>query len=101
MNAYKVLAVGFGLVAVAFALAVLDSCGADAPIPIVPTPDNPCGRNGVVCETQHSCCSEGETCGGEPASVGCPGGMCCDIDNGLLGAARDAGQRVVPQRIPR
>lgn len=37
----------------------------------------PCGVNGTLCTTQHMCCGPDETCGGEPASVGCPKGMCC------------------------
>jgi hypothetical protein len=50
-------------------------------VPTGPNTTYPCGVNGVVCTVQQSCCNEGETCGGEPASVGCPAGMCCDINN--------------------
>jgi hypothetical protein len=42
----------------------------------------PCGVNGTLCTTQHMCCGPNETCGGEPASVGCPKGMCCFIGEG-------------------
>lgn len=48
----------------------------------------PCGVNGVVCTTQHMCCGEEETCGGEPASVGCPKGMCCFVGSGEFGQRR-------------
>lgn len=59
--------------------------------PLKPSKDFPCGPAGVVCETQHLCCPPGNTCGGEPASVGCPAGMCCYI--GTDGLARvDAGR---------
>jgi hypothetical protein len=75
-------------------LLALAAC-ADAPIPIVPTPGNPCGRTGVACATQHTCCDEGETCGGEPASVGCPAGECCFIgeDDGLMAMRKHKKQR--------
>ena len=55
-------------------------------------PGYPCGVFGVVCSAQHSCCDEGDTCGGEPASVGCPAGECCyvgaDADNDNLARRR-------------
>ncbi len=36
-----------------------------------------CHWDEVECVTQHSCCPENNTCGGEAASVGCPAGECC------------------------
>lgn len=57
----------------------------------------PCGTHGVVCAIQHTCCSEGDTCGGEPESVGCPPGQCCFIGpSDGLGAERPRPQR--PQK---
>lgn len=98
MNPYKVLAIGFGLVALAFALAAIDACSPDSwDKPNAPTKDQPCG-NGVVCENGN-CCPEGFTCAG-PHSVGVPAGMCEFIDDGTLSGARDAGPRIVPQRKP-
>ena len=73
----------------------------DRPAPIIPTKDNPCGARWIECPTSHGCCIEGvQTCGGEPASVGCPAGMCCDIDNGMLGAQRSDAGTMTPQRRP-
>jgi hypothetical protein len=52
----------------------------DQPIPMSPGPYGPCGAVGISCPTQHSCCPEGHTCGGEPNSVGCPAGACCFVE---------------------
>ncbi|MGO9832605.1 MAG: hypothetical protein ACLP1X_00140 [Polyangiaceae bacterium] len=70
----------------------------DAPNP--PTSQYPCGPQGVVCTMQHTCCNQGDTCGGEPASVGCPVGQCCFVEPGEYGARRDGGPlvRTIPQR---
>ncbi len=57
---------------------VLGGCIANKPLPSV-APGYPCGVDGIVCITQHGCCDIGDTCGGEPNSVGCPSGMCCFI----------------------
>jgi hypothetical protein len=62
---------------VIFALFTVAACGWDKPA--APSAEYPCGPEGVVCQTQHSCCPEYSTCGGEPASVGCPAGQCCDV----------------------
>ena len=72
-------------------LAILAGCTPGWNDPLKPSKDFPCGPAGVVCATQHLCCPPGNTCGGEPESVGCPAGMCCYIgtDTGL---GRDGGQ---------
>jgi hypothetical protein len=67
---------------------ILAACSWDSARALeTPTSDNPCGGGWVECATQKSCCVEGTTCGGEPASVGCPAGQCCAI--GGMGAALD------------
>ena len=71
-------------------LLLLLSCTPGWNDPLKPSKDFPCGPSGVVCLTQRMCCPPGNTCGGEPDSVGCPAGMCCYI--GTDGMARgDAG----------
>jgi hypothetical protein len=59
----------------------LSFCGWDKAPPA--TPDQPCGL-GVVCfgadaGPTGTCCPEYSICGGDPAAVGCPDGMCCDV----------------------
>jgi hypothetical protein len=83
-------------------LAIGAGCAIDKwDAPPKPTPDAPCGL-GVVCATQHTCCSQGDTCGGEPGSVGCPAGQCCFVEPTEYGMRRDGGPlvRLVPQRVP-
>jgi len=84
------------------ALLVLSACRAgwdDAP---PPPPGQVCRSTEVACPTQHGCCDEGSTCGGEPASVGCPADSCCPV----LGSpaanfrAPDAGATFRPMRHP-
>jgi hypothetical protein len=56
-----------------------------------PGPGQPCNELEVSCPTQHGCCPRGQTCGGEPASVGCPAGMCCPIGPGWQATRSDGG----------
>lgn len=49
-----------------------------------PSKDYPCGIVGVPCldstgKFNHTCCWQGETCGGGEFSVGCPANECCDV----------------------
>ena len=92
--------------AIELLVVVLAACGQacnpnswDAPAP--PSAEYPCGPFGVVCTTQHACCTEGETCGGEPDSVGCPAGQCCEVGSSVLamaGAFDGGGPPSRPQR---
>lgn len=79
------------------ALVTLSACALDRwDPPIQPSPGHPCGV-GTLCATQHTCCPQYSTCGGEPESVGCPAGMCCDI--GSIGVGHvDAGTMMMPMR---
>ena len=65
-----------------------------------PTADYPCTPSGVVCVVQKMCCPPGNTCGGEPGSVGCAQGDCCyigtDVDEPEVRARRTTKQ--TPQR---
>ena len=75
-------------------LALLASCAlGDRQSIVAPDPLDPCRPNEVFCPTQHGCCLEHETCGGEPASVGCPAGSCCAISTGDFGARLPHPQR--------
>jgi hypothetical protein len=79
----------------------LYGCPADAPIPIVPTRDNPCGRGNFLCE-DGNCCPEGYTCGGGQHSVGVPAGMCEFVEQNDYSVRKsDAGIRSVPQWSPK
>lgn len=57
-------------------------------VPTGPGTSYPCGVGGVVCTTQKACCDPGDTCGGEPESVGCPAGECCFVEPNDMMAAR-------------
>ena len=89
---------GMTFVAASLVLSLVVACD-NTPIPLTPSPGEPCGHVGVYCPTQHSCCLEYETCGGEPGNMGtCPAGMCCDIGGGPggLGARPMHKQRPLP-----
>lgn len=83
----------------AAALVAVAACGWDQDSRLsAKTADYPCGTAGVVCATQHSCCWQGSTCGGEPASVGCPAGQCCEV--GSYGVALDSDGGLAPRMHP-
>lgn len=56
----------------------------------------PCGVDGKVC-ADHGCCSQSESCGGEP---GCPAHSCC-FTGEERASSPDAGEHVAPERSPR
>lgn len=89
------LALAFAVIALGATIAI---CGCPTPEILKADPKiYPCGVNGVPCPTQHSCCDEGNTCGGEPDSMpGCPSGMCCFIQPNDYSARRDGGAGPAP-----
>jgi hypothetical protein len=92
------------LLALSVALALVPACKAGWNDPPPPPPGQICNNLEIPCVTQKSCCPTGQTCGGEPTSVGCPAGGCCDIGPGFEAALADGGIRPMrlrgPQRKP-
>lgn len=74
-------------ISAALATFALLACSAtwNAPLPVSPTPDAPCGVTGVVCGGG-MCCAEGERCGA--AGTSCPAGECCFEGGDEMAGAR-------------
>jgi len=49
-------------------------------------PGQMCDNVEIACPTQRGCCERGQTCGGEPTSVGCPARSCCPVGVGPMTA---------------
>jgi hypothetical protein len=73
-----------------FFLLALASCKASWNDPPKPLPGQPCNELEHFCPTGKGCCGNEMTCGGEPASVGCPPASCCPIGPGFM-ISRDGG----------
>jgi len=65
-------------------LVSLVSCGGSiTDVKTGPGTSYPYGVQGIVCETQKTCCPQDYICGGEPSSVGCSkDDGCCFVGSG-------------------
>lgn len=75
------------------------SCTASWNDPPKPLPGQPCSELEHFCPTGKGCCGNDETCGGEPASVGCPALSCCMISSGFMTSRGDGGVPSKPMRM--